>query len=175
VNQENSIQAVSATLLASGESTKWRTQIFITNGLHPALHNNEKGNANPRMQHVEEKILAVNVIDVAIVRISPPCRPWIDEFKGVATVLEARLAGYDYASGTKVVALRAGQRDEHFSSAAQDDPAPHARALLVARDVPADSASPAHVIDLERAGCPDVLRAWAVRFLPGAPVWLRPV
>lgn len=57
------------------------------------------------MQHVEEKILAVNVIDVAIVRISPPCRPWIDEFKGVATVLEARLAGYDYASGTKVVAL----------------------------------------------------------------------
>src|SRR5579863_9923427 len=47
------------------------------------------------MQQVEQEILAVDVVDVAVVSVSPASWPRIDEHKRVSAISEARLTLHD--------------------------------------------------------------------------------
>src|ERR1700722_3767947 len=40
------------------------------------------------MQQIKEEIFPIDVIDVALIRIRPPCRPCIDDGEGIATILK---------------------------------------------------------------------------------------
>jgi len=52
-------------------------------------HNSD---ANAGMKQIEQKIFAVYVVDVALIRISPPRRPRVYDVEPVAAILEALLA-----------------------------------------------------------------------------------
>src|SRR5579863_7100290 len=46
------------------------------------------------MQKVKQEVLPIDIVHVAIVRVSPVRRPWIDEHKRIASVHKAGLALY---------------------------------------------------------------------------------
>ena len=48
------------------------------------------------MEQIKQEILAVDVIDVAIIRVSPIGRPGIDQHKRVTAILEPRLTLYHH-------------------------------------------------------------------------------
>jgi hypothetical protein len=56
------------------------------------LHDDHNCDANAGMKQVEQKIFAVYVVDVALIRVSPPGRPRIYDVEPVAAILEALLA-----------------------------------------------------------------------------------
>src|SRR5579863_9770645 len=61
-----------------------------------ALHHNKNCDTNTRVQQIKEEIFSVDVIDIAVVRVSPPYRPGIHELEGIAAVLKLRPAFNDY-------------------------------------------------------------------------------
>src|SRR5713226_556211 len=62
------------------------------------------------MQHIEQEVVSVNVFDVAVIGVSPPCGPRVDNFKPVAGILEAGLTLDDYRTldSKGVLAAEAG-------------------------------------------------------------------
>jgi VIT1/CCC1 family predicted Fe2+/Mn2+ transporter len=47
------------------------------------------------MRQVEEKISAINIVDIAVVAVGPAMRPRIDDFEVVTAVREVRTASHD--------------------------------------------------------------------------------
>src|SRR5229473_4632397 len=62
------------------------------------------------MQHIEQEIVSINVFDVAVIGVSPPHGPRVENFKPVAGILEAGLTLDDYRTldGEGVLAAKAG-------------------------------------------------------------------
>src|SRR5580693_9131248 len=57
------------------------------------------------MQKIEEKIFSIDVVDIAIVGVSPVRRPDIDQFKTVAAILKLRTALHDHGFGVEGMAV----------------------------------------------------------------------
>lgn len=70
------------------------------------LGQNYKGDPNSRVPQIDEIVLAVQVVDVAIIVVRPACRPRLGDFEVVATVSEVRSAAYhlDVMDGEMVIA-----------------------------------------------------------------------
>ncbi len=60
------------------------------------LHHDEQGDALAGVQQIEQEIIAVDIVDVAIIGIGPVFGPGIDEDEGITSVFKARLAPYDH-------------------------------------------------------------------------------
>ena len=69
-----------------------------TNRRCVVLHHNENGDPNAGVKQVEQKILSIDVVDVAFVGIGPAHRPDIYELKAVAAILKLRLTLDNYRS-----------------------------------------------------------------------------
>ena len=63
-----------------------------------ALHHNENGNLNAGVKQVKQKILSIDVVDVAFVGVGPAHRPDIHELKAIAAILKLRLTLHNYGS-----------------------------------------------------------------------------
>ncbi len=100
------------------------------------LQDYENRDANARVQQIEQEIFAVDVIDVAIVGVSPAYRPRVDELKAVAAVLKLRLARDDYGLGAEGVAA-AEVRLEFIVGNAPTLAGLGARCCFASPDVPA--------------------------------------
>ena len=66
-----------------------------TNERFLALHHEDQSQLRPRMPYVKKKILAIDIVDVTVIAVSPLRWPRIDEHKCVAAVLEPRPALHD--------------------------------------------------------------------------------
>jgi hypothetical protein len=60
------------------------------------LHHNENGDPNAGVKQIKQKILSIDVIDVALVGIGPVRGPDIDELKTVAAILKLWLTLNNY-------------------------------------------------------------------------------
>jgi hypothetical protein len=61
---------------------------YSTTRYDTSLQHNDDRDANSRMQQVKQEVLSIDVVDVAIVRVSPAHRPCVDQLKAVAAILE---------------------------------------------------------------------------------------
>src|ERR1700733_6494664 len=61
-----------------------------------ALHHNENGDPNARVKQVEQEILSIDIIDVALIGIGPAHRPDINQLKAVAAILKLRPAFHNH-------------------------------------------------------------------------------
>ena len=52
------------------------------------LHHHHHRDAHAWMQKIKQEIFSIDVVDVAVVGVSPTLRPRIDELKSVAAVLK---------------------------------------------------------------------------------------
>ena len=69
------------------------------------LHNDKQSDPNARVQQVKEEILSVDVIDVAVVAVSPACGPRVHKFETVTAVLKLGLPSHDHALCPEMMAL----------------------------------------------------------------------
>jgi hypothetical protein len=63
--------------------------------LPQCLWKNGNGDPNPGVAQVEKKVLAIDIVDVAVVGVGPAGGPGLRNFKIVATVSEMRTAAHD--------------------------------------------------------------------------------
>src|ERR1700722_2489584 len=61
-----------------------------------ALQGNDQCDADSRMQHVEQEVFAIDVIDITLVAVSPARRPRVRDHEPVSAGLKARLAFDDH-------------------------------------------------------------------------------
>jgi len=72
----------------------------------------EHGDAHPGVEQVEQEILAVDVVDVAVIGIGPIGRPRIDEHEIVAAIFDRLLVVHDYRPADSEGMLAAKVRPE---------------------------------------------------------------
>ena len=60
------------------------------------LHHDEDGDTNPRVQQIKEEIFSIDIVDVAVIRVSPARRPRIHKLETISAVLKLRPAPHNH-------------------------------------------------------------------------------
>src|SRR5271166_5492171 len=76
---------------SSPRDRRMRKATWLGDGLRHQLQHYNDRQTNTGVSQVKEKILTVDVIDVAVVCVCPLCRPRINHNERVTTVLKSRL------------------------------------------------------------------------------------
>src|ERR1700683_2606834 len=61
------------------------------------LQHNDDGDANSGVEQVKQEVLSIDIVDVAVIRVSPAHRPRVNQLKAVTAILELRLPLHDHA------------------------------------------------------------------------------
>lgn len=75
-------------------------------------HDYKNNDALARMEQIEEEVIPVDIVDVTVVGVGPICRPWVDDFEPIASILKARPAfnNHRLADGEGVLPAEAGTK-----------------------------------------------------------------
>jgi hypothetical protein len=66
-------------------------QVHLALQINAMLHHNDHRDAHAWIQKIKQEIFSIDVVDVAVIAVSPALRPRINELKSVAAVLKLRL------------------------------------------------------------------------------------
>src|ERR1700722_271639 len=88
---------------SSRTESRLKTPAFVTKIGAALSHYDENSQTNTRVNQIDQVVLSVDVVDVAIVGISPVRRPGIDQFKVIAAILKLRTTLNDYGSCIEVM------------------------------------------------------------------------